>query len=185
MTSFVRSLGIALALAVCWVTAAAAADEALFYEITVTNPGTRSQGWHGVLFDPAGHEVAAGPSQSWSTNAGDFVSVPCAQLWDPCGVIEADQLGWMKANGGNFIMDSGSWSYRLYVTAQCTRSEGWRGAVLHNGIPVKSWSGKLKTPMGPYIRKRSPHLWGQSGWFHKAWPSSVIAPGHWPCNAPH
>jgi hypothetical protein len=45
--------------------------------------------------------------------------------------------------------------------------------------PVKRGTA---TPMGPFRRKTSPHLWGQSGWFHTAWPPATNAPGTWPCS---
>lgn len=162
---------------------ARAADARLFYDITVIEPGTRSQGWRGTLYDRDGQPVGLEPGRSFATNAGEFVGIGCGLPWIPCGFIHADQLRWMQENGGNMIMDSGAWTYRLNVTAECTRSEGWRGDLLHNGRPIDARQKRVRTPMGPFVRKTSPHPWGQTGWFPISWPLSVIAPGHWPCSS--
>lgn len=178
-----RTIVVVLAAAVVWESAAFASDQRLFYEIKVTAPGTRSQGWHGSLFDREGHELAVEAGQTVHTNAGDFVSVACTQPWIPCGLIHADQMRWMNRNGGNFVMDRGPWRYRLYVTAQCTRSEGWRGELLHDGRGAGTRVKIRRTPMGTFVRTASSHLWGRKGWFHISWPASVIAPDHWPCGS--
>jgi hypothetical protein len=162
---------------------APAADARVFYDITVTAPGTRSQGWRGVLYDPSGAPLARPAGSVVETNAGPFVSVACDWPWVPCGFIHEDQLRWMQTNGGNFILGRDTWVYRLTVTAPCTRSEGWRGELLRNGQAVRTKKRRVPTPMGPFRRKTSAHLWGQTGWFHAAWPAAVIAPGHWPCTA--
>ena len=158
-----------------------AATERLFYEITVTAPGTRSQGWHGTLYDPDGHAVVVEPDDVRQTNAGDFVGVVCAQAWTPCGFIHSDMLRWMQTNPGNVIMDRKPWVYRLYVGAECTRSEGWRGELLHGGRVVRPKTKRIATPFGPFAWKVSVHLWGQTGWFHKVWPGPSPAPHNWPC----
>lgn len=162
---------------------ARAADARLFYEITVTAPGTRSQGWRGVLYDPTGTPLSRPAGSTVETNAGPFVSVACDLPWVPCGFIHADQLRWMQTNGGNFILGRDAWTYRLTVTAPCTRSEGWRGELVRNGHVLRPAKRRISTPMGPFRHKTSAHLWGQSGWFHTAWPAAVVAPGTWPCAA--
>ncbi len=179
----ILSLLLTLTLTAALTPPASAADARLFYEITVTAPGTRSQGWRGVLYDPSGAPLARPAGSVVETNAGPFVSVACDWPWVPCGFIHEDQLRWMQTNGGNFIMGRDTWVYRLTVTAPCTRSEGWRGELLRNGQAVRTKKRRLPTPMGPFHAKTSAHLWGQSGWFHTAWPAAVIAPGHWPCAA--
>lgn len=153
----------------------------LFYEIVVTAPGTRSQGWHGTLFHRDGSAYALPAMMSVNTNAGVFAGVACAMPWAPCGAIHADQLAWMKTHGGNVVMDRGAWSFRLYAVAECSRSEGWRGELLHNGRPVPLSGKRVRTPMGPFVRKASPHLWGQNGWFPASWSAPMPAPGNWPC----
>jgi len=159
----------------------AAATERLFYDITVTAPGTRSQGWHGTLYDRDGHAMVVDADDTLQTNAGDFVGVECTQAWVPCGLIHSDMLRWMQTNPGNVIIDSKPWSYRLYVNAECSRSEGWRGELRHGGRLVKSKWKPVPTPMGPYAWKNSAYLWGQKGWFHRAWSAPSPAPHNWPC----
>jgi hypothetical protein len=176
-----RTLCLAILIALAWSPSAIAGDERLTYVMSVTAPGTRSQGWIGKLLDHQRQELLLEAGKHVSTNAGVFVGVPCTLPWVPCGYIHEEQLRWMNANGSNFILDRGSWEYRLYVTAPCTRSEGWRGELLHNGRAVKTRRSLLKTPMGTFVRKSSPHLWGQNGWFHVSWPASSMAPGNWPC----
>lgn len=159
-----------------------AANDRVFYEITVTAPGTRSQGWRGVLYDRNGVALVRAPGETIATNAGVFVNVSCDQPWKPCGFIEVDMQRWMQANGGgNAILDNKRWVYRLYVVAQCTRSEGWRGLLQHGGRAVARGGGRVDTPMGPFVWKTGSHMWDSRGWFHEAWPASSNAPGHWPC----
>ena len=61
----------------------------LFYEIVVTDPGTRSQGWHGVLYDADGNPIEAAPGQTVSLagqflyDVGEFVNVACENPWMP------------------------------------------------------------------------------------------------------
>jgi hypothetical protein len=156
--------------------------ERLFYEITVTAPGTRSQGWHGTLFDRDGSALTAKPGDSVATNAGTFVAVACDHLWTPCGHIHEDLLAWMKTNAGNVIMDRKPWVYRLYVRAECSRSEGWRGELIHGGRIIARGK-RARTPMGPFVWHKGRYLWDQVGWLHVAWPKAAPAPGTWPCRS--
>ncbi|MCW5714350.1 MAG: hypothetical protein KIT43_07560 [Bauldia sp.] len=111
-------------------------------------------------------DVPAG--KTVTTNVGDFVSVPCAELWVPCGMIHVDTVTWMTAAGGNFVMDPSRWEYRLYVTSEGTRSEGWHGELFHDADVVGP-SPELATPMGTFAWVDYPFAWGWHGWFHRAW----------------
>jgi hypothetical protein len=53
--------------------------------------------------------------------------------------------------------------------------------LLHGGRVVSARFMRQNTPMGAFVRKASPHLWGQKGWFPASWPRGVISPGNWPC----
>ena len=180
--TFPRTLCMALLFATALIPSALAGNEHLFHSMTVTAPGTRSQGWSGKLHDATLQELPLESGKHVSTNAGVFVGVPCALPWVPCGYIHEEQLRWMNSNGSNFIMGNGAWEYRLYVTSPCTRSEGWRGELFHNGRAVKTRRKLVKTPMGTFVRKSSAQPWGQNGWFHVSWPASSMAPGNWPCS---
>lgn len=182
--TIVRTLSMIAVLSLAWTPSAFASEDHPFYSVSVTAPGTRSQGWNGKLIDRMQGELPLEAGKRVSTNAGVFVGVPCTLPWVPCGYIHEEHLRWMNANGGNFILDSGSWAYRLHVTAPCSRSEGWRGELLHNGRPIVTRRKSIKTPMGPFVRKSSPYPWGQNGWFHVSWPASSMAPGSWPCGRP-
>jgi hypothetical protein len=140
----------------------------LFYEIVVTNPGSRSQGWHGTLYGQDGRPAEVPAGQTMATGVGDFVSVACEELWVPCGMIHVDTLAWMAAAGGNVVMDASRWEYRLYVTSEGTRSEGWHGELVH-GADLAEASPELATPMGTFVWLDYPFPWGWHGWFHRAW----------------
>lgn len=61
-------------------------SERTVYELRVTNPGSRSQGVRGVLFDASGQEVAEDAAgQSAETPVGRFHYVACRNLWSVCG----------------------------------------------------------------------------------------------------
>lgn len=141
----------------------------LVYEIVVTNPGTRSQGWNGTLFGADGKALAPAPGTRVETPVGAFIAVKCQELWVPCGMIHDKTLDWMNTTPGNAILDGEQWSYRLFVSAEGTKSEGWTGKVLHAGAPVEPGIAPLDTPMGPYVRVESSHPWGWHGWIHQSW----------------
>ena len=107
-----------------------ASQQRLVYEITVTNPGSKSQGWHGTLYDRSGQPVQAEPSTRVKTIAGEFESVAESQPWVPYGMIHGDTLRWLKEHGADVIFDSEPWAYKLYVTNEGTKSQGFRGELL-------------------------------------------------------
>jgi hypothetical protein len=135
------------------VAARAETSDRLVYEIVVTEPGTRSQGWHGVLYDPAGNPIVATPGETVTTPIGEFIDVPCSARWDICGMIRAD----MVDQRTNDIIDSKPWLYRIYVDAEGSRSELWTGILLHDGmeIPPNSTFGHLCRGAG----QRDPPAW--------------------------
>ena len=72
--------------------------------------------------------------------------------------------------------------FRLYVSAECTRSEGWRGELLsEEGTPLPESAGPLDTPMGRFSVRASSSAFGQRGWFPETWPPPQPGPGRWPC----
>lgn len=159
----------------------------LIYEIVVTAPGTRSQGWQATLYDPAGDPIDAGPGQTVATPLGEFVSVPCNFPWDACGMIRTDMAEWMKTQQANVIMDSGPWIYRMYVDGEGSSSEVWTSTLLHvdaeiptnpDGNPLTG--SEIDTPMGPFRTGSSTAFgWAQAGWFPLSWqePPSPPIPG--------
>ena len=146
--------------------------ERLVYVITVTKPGSKSQGWNGVLYDKQGKPMQVEPGQTVKTPVGTFISVAPTNAWTPCGMIHADMVRWMKTEQGNVIMDSEPWSYHLYVAREGSKSEGWRGEWRHGrGIIPAPESGKpVETPTGPYVWRERANLWDPEGWFHVSWP---------------
>jgi len=153
-------------------------DERLVYQIDVTDPGMRSQGWHGTLYDKNGNAVAVEPGKTVHTAIGDFVGVAKAILLsEPYGMIHVDQAAWMKGNAGNVLMGTEPWSYRLFVAREGSKSEGWRGELLHgHGIIGQPSDDKPQpAPMGPYRWLKGKELWQPKGWFHVSW-STVSVP---------
>lgn len=155
-------------------------EERLVYEITVTAPGTRSQGWHGTLYDKSGKPVQVEPGKTMTTNVGEFVSVAETTSETPYGMIHTDMVRWMTAENGNVIMDREPWEYRLYVAHEGSKSEGWRGELRHSRGIIAGPSGDepAKTPMGPYAWVQSEHLWGLHGWIHVSWSRAKAAAPH-------
>jgi hypothetical protein len=143
--------------------------ERLFYQITVTNPGTRSQGWKGTLYDRGGQAIEVEPGKSVKTNAGEFVSVACKVLWVPCGLIQSDVANWMKTHAGNVVIDARRCEYRLHVSAEGSKSEGWRGELVWGDEIVAPHFERVLAPMGIFVWSENPAIWGLHGWFHEAW----------------
>jgi len=151
-------------------------EERLVYEITVTAPGTKSQGWYGTLFDKNGKPMQVAAGKTVQTKVGEFVSVAQTTPWTPYGMIHADMLRWMKTANGNVVMDAEPWSYRLYVAQEGSKSEGWRGELRHaRGIvPEPAGSEPAKTPMGPYAWVKNEHLWGFHAFVHVSWSGAAV-----------
>ena len=144
----------------------------LLYEMVVTSPDSRSQGWHGVLYDAAGNTVQAQSGQSVTTPLGDFVSVACGTPWDACGMIRVDMAEWMKTHPANTpaVGVSNAWLYRMYVSDETSADPLWRSTLLHAGTEVPPDSAPINTPMGPF-RTGGPNAvgWARAGWFPVSW----------------
>jgi hypothetical protein len=143
-------------------------DEArLLYEIEVTAPGTRSQGWRGRLFDRDGALVPLRDGQRAETPAGTFVGVRCQHLWSTCGAVHEDMLRWMQRHEHNIQMGRDRWVYRLY--ARGYYADRLEGELMREGRAVRD-GARVMTPMGPYrwIEGRE-RMRGRHGWFHESW----------------
>lgn len=140
----------------------------LLYEIHVTSPGTRSQGWRGTLFESNGAPIALAPGQRIDTPAGRFIGVRCELLWRPCGAIHEDMLAWMQGRDHNIQMGRDAWIYRVY--AHGFYGDRLSGELLRNGRPIDD-GREVQTPMGPYrwIDDRTVITAGRRGWFHVSW----------------
>lgn len=152
----------------------------LFYEIIVTDSGSRSQGWHGVLYDSAGSPIVAAPGQTVPTSVGEFLNVPCENPWDACGMIRTDMADWMKVNQANTQIDTQPWSYRLYVYALGSKSESWTGVLLHGGAEMYLGSTIVDTPMGPFSPSGLSNIgWHSTGWTPAGWqPTNTTSAPH-------
>jgi hypothetical protein len=142
----------------------------LVYDMVVTAPGTRSQGWTATLYDPAGDTIEAEPGQTVTTPLGEFVRVPCVNPWDACGMIRTDMAEWMKTHQANVIMDSQSWVYRVYLGGEGSGSEVWTSRFLHDDAEISPDVKPIDTPMGPF-RTGDPTAtgWARAGWFPVSW----------------
>jgi hypothetical protein len=153
----------------------------VFYEMILTAPGTRSQGWHGVLYARDGNPIDVAPGQTVTTPLGEFVNVACIHLWDACGLIRTDMAEWMKSHQANIIMDSKPWLYRMYVSAEGSKSEVWTSRLTHDGAEIFPDMTPMDTPMGPF-RTGGPMAfgWAQAGWFPASWhePTPPPLPSH-------
>ncbi len=143
------------------------AEQRLAYEIMVTAPRTRSQGWHGVLYNKGGSAIEIPAGQAVETSVGRFISVARQALWIPCGMIHEDSVA--SPINVELKNDSNDWGYKLYVAAEGSKSENWEGNLFHDGKAVPHDSGKVETPMGPFVWLERQHLWGPGGWFPAAW----------------
>lgn len=168
------------------------ARERLYYELEVSLAGTRSQGVRGRLFEPSGRSVSVdtegaviaehdGSGGVLLTNTGGFTQRPRVHLWDVSGMINEAMLPPQRMNNPAV---EGPTLFRLFVSAECSRSEGWRGELLsaRDGAPIPPGNDEsIDTPMGRFVHRSSPHPWGQHGWFPESWPAPEPGPGRWPC----
>ncbi len=166
--------------------------ERLYYELEVSLAGTRSQGVRGRLFERSGRSVSVNAAGAvvaehdagggvLLTNTGAFTQRPRVHLWDVSGMINASMLPPQRINNPSV---QGPTLFRLFVSAECSRSEGWRGELVsvRGGVQIPPVDEEpIDTPMGRFVYRSSPHPWGQHGWFPEAWPAPAPGPGRWPC----
>lgn len=143
-------------------------DARLLYEMELTAPGTRSQGWRGVLYGRNGFPVQLQHGQRADTPAGRFVGVRCEHPWSACGAIHEDMLAWMRTHEHNIQMGRERWSYRL--TARGFYGDRLEGVLLRDGRSVAE-AREARTPFGPFrwIDGRRGLTADRHGWFHRAW----------------
>ncbi len=96
----------------------------LVYDIVVTQPGTRSQGWRGHLYGDDGAALAVPAGWRVATPLGTFVSVACPHMWSTCGMIREDMVAWMGSGSAVNALDGAAWEFRV------TRLEGREGTAL-------------------------------------------------------
>ncbi len=139
-------------------------NEQLAYEITVTAPGSKSQGWHGTLYDKNGQPMKVKSGEKWSTDIGILVSVKYKQKHIPYGMISENQLKRIE----NILMDE-SWSYKLYRTHTDSKCPSWRGELQRRNVVIKPDTGEqVQTPMGPFKWLKEPQN-EPHGWVHVLW----------------
>jgi hypothetical protein len=148
------------------VPAQAAASERLVYEIVLTLPGSRSQGWHGVLYDANGAPRVVPPGRKVETDIGTLVSVPrkTGLMWRPYGMVPT-------APGMRNDIADGPWAYRVYRTGIGTACPAWRGELRHGSkrvAPPQS-GATVRTPWGPFVWR------AHRGWAHAAWKVRTVS----------
>lgn len=142
----------------------------LFYQMEITNAGTRSQGWHGTLYDLSGAPVKAAPDALVQTKLGTFRNVPCQNLWDACGFIREGTLPQAAPSSMDALTDPVPWIYRLYIVAEGSKSEGLSGELVHGDKTISSEGAKtIETGMGRFIPLMAEHLWDWAGWAPEGW----------------
>jgi hypothetical protein len=180
-------IAVLASLVTLWLAAAPAQPMAgaaphLVYDIIVTQPGTRSQGWHGLLYGDdtaldAQSETALAVPAGWRviTPLGTFVSVACLHAWSACGMIREDMAAWL-ATGPTFNTLGGeAWVFRVIRVIGPDGAEQWQGQLLRDGAAVLPTESPVATPMGPFIVGGQPvtgAVW--SGWAPESW--TAIAP---------
>lgn len=144
-------------------------DEWLFYQLEVTNAGTRSQGQFGQLFDEAGRRVDAPAESVVSTPAGAFSMVDCTVLWKPCGALWTGASLLPGTVSGDALMDTSPWVFQLYARRTAGSITRWRGALMHGSDdPIQGRA--IGTPLAMFEYHQddaSGH--GASGWLPAGW----------------
>jgi len=146
----------------------------LAYQLVVTQPGTKSQGWRGTLFDEAGVAMEVAPGERVATPLGSFVSIECVRLWDACGMIREDMAAWMQTGPAYNAMDGAAWVYSVWRDTALDGAVSWRGELARDGAAVAPESAPAETPMGPFVIAAGPVgglAW--TGWVHESWTAAA------------
>ena len=94
------------------------ADGRLVYQLQVTQPGTRSQGWFGTLYDEAGAAVTAEPGATVKMPFGTFENLPCTYLWSQCELTPAGMLPVAPMTGFAALTEDQAWFTGFTSTAK-------------------------------------------------------------------
>lgn len=150
---------------------AQAVDGRLIYQLEVTQPGTRSQGWLGTLYDEGGAAIAVAPGGLVETLVGNFENLPCTYLWSQCGFIRVGMLPVAPMSGFATLTEDQAWVYRLYLHGEGSRSEGLTGVLLQGGAQYfPNGARRVETPLGVFLAvDNGGQLWGEAGWFPETW----------------
>lgn len=153
-----------------------AADAVPVYQLTVTNPGTRSQGVRGTLYAADGTAIAAGGDpfsdapmpQPADTPVGHFEWVRCANLWSVCG-YQRMQPGETRSGIDNQVTIGGVTDFRI-VRVPGANAPAYRGELLDSGKLVTPKGDRAETPLGPMVRHEGLFMGMQwHGWLPAAW----------------
>lgn len=144
------------------------AAEQVFYELVVTNPGSRSQGVRGVLLDAEGKPLAnARGIEPVQTPIGAFDRVGCAYLWSVCGDLRRAE-GFAPGGPANDPTIEGPTLFRV-TRIESAAGPRYRGELFagKQSVPL---AGRIETPMGPYVQFDGKFM-GQdwSGWIPEDW----------------
>ncbi len=141
----------------------------LFYEMVVTNAGTRSAGWNGTLYDANGAAIEIAPGATVETEIGTFAMHACTTPWTPCGMLRQG-VPPQDAPSIDVLTDTRAWEFRLYVIAEGSRSQGWRGELRHGDELVPPAGDAVETIMGRFVPQGDGEfLWDWSGWAPDGW----------------
>lgn len=156
---------------------APAAAPQLVYDIIVTQPGTRSQGWRGRLYDEEGTALAIPAGWRVATPLGTFESVACPHMWSACGMIREDMLAWMASGPAVNTLDGTAWVFRVNRIAGPDGAAAWQGELTRDGVAAAPSEAPVATPMGDF-RIGDPAVAGLtwSGWAPASWTAAVPTP---------
>lgn len=144
-------------------------DERLFYQLEVTNAGTRSQGQFGQLFDEAGRQVVAPAEGVVSTPAGAFSIIDCTVPWEPCGALSTGMPLLPGAASSGTLIDTTPWIFQLYARRTSGSITGWRGVLMHGSDDLMP-EATIGTPLALFGYQHddgSGH--GAVGWLPAGW----------------
>lgn len=145
-------------------------DGRLVYQLEVTQPGSRSQGWLGTLYAENGGAIEAAPGAVVETPLGAFENHPCPHMWSQCGFLRVGMLPVTLPGGFEALTADQSWVYRVYIHGEGSRSEGTTGVLLQGGVRVHpGGTRRMETPLGVFIAVDNDQLWGDAGWFPETW----------------
>lgn len=160
-TYLLLSILLAAANITTWTTSAAQPEnERLLYEMIVTTPGSKMQGWYGVLYDDAGRVIQLKPGEQSGTPAMTLVGVAKSdgEYWKPYGAIP---VGGVPEN----IILSAAWNYKLVLTNLQSKCPSWRGELRRDGVLFQPTNGSsVTTSFGQFAWSASDHGWVQPQW---------------------
>lgn len=144
----------------------------LYFSIVETAVGSKSQGWHGILYGKDGAPIALAAGEKvdpFEATGGlpftHFIGVAANLPWHPYGAIPESLMDGSHVPNN---VEMKWWLYQIWVVAEGTRSAATSGILVQDGKVVEPTPAQtITTAMGEFAWHDNNSPYGSHGWYPK------------------